>query len=53
VLRRQEGFLAVEDRRIGAGPVVVAAGLPGDEIDDDRLFQGGMGVLFEVRVCQK
>ena len=53
VLRRQESFLAVEDRRIGTGPVIVAAGLAGDEIHDDRLFQGGMRVLFKIWIGKK
>jgi hypothetical protein len=39
----EEGFLAVEDRRIGAAAVVVAADLAGDEVDDDRLRKRGCG----------
>lgn len=53
MFRRQKGFLAVKNRRIGACPVVVATGLAGDEIDDDCLLEGGMRVLFKIRIGEE
>ena len=53
MLRRKEGLLAMKDRRIGAGPVVVPADLAGDEIDDHRFVQGWVWMLFKIRVGKK
>ena len=50
---RSEGVakhIAVEDGRVGAAAVVVAAGFPGDQIHDHRLCQRRMGILFKVRI---
>ena len=43
----------MEDRRIGAGAVIVAARFAGDEIDDHRLVQSRVWVFFEIRVGKK
>ncbi|MBN8461054.1 MAG: hypothetical protein J0M04_24760 [Verrucomicrobia bacterium] len=53
MIGRDEGFLAMQDRRIGTGSVIVAAGLAGHKINDDRLRQGRMRVGLEIRIGKK
>ncbi len=50
---RQESFLAVKDGRIGSLAIVVASDLAGDEIDEHRLMECRVGMLFEVRIGQE
>jgi hypothetical protein len=52
VLGCEHGFLAVEDRRVGARLVFEAIDLAGAERELDAAEQGGVGVGFEVRVGQ-
>ena len=53
MLWRNERLLAMKDRGIGAGAVIVTADLAGDEIDDDCFRQSGVWMEFKVRIGEK
>lgn len=53
VLLRQEGFFPMQNRRI---VVVGIIGMPcsaGDQVNRDRVAQGGMGIVQKIRVAQE
>ncbi len=52
VIHEQEAFFTVEHGRVFALTIVQAFKLPRAHAQLDRPEQGGMGVFFEVRICQ-
>jgi hypothetical protein len=53
MLRGEERFLTVKDRRVGSVAVIIAASLPCHKIHDDRFSESGVRIFFEIWIGEE